>query len=193
MDIFLIRHTPVVVKGLCYGQTDVPLADDFLTQAQHLQSLLPNKFDSVYTSPSSRCKALADFLSHHLDNKPIQDPRLQELYFGTWEQQTWDAIFNNDNARYETWAKDFVNQAPPNGETLQQMVNRIQDFLNDLLPKTEKNTVLLITHAGVIRCLYALNKQLPLSDLFQLKVNFGSLYYFNTEKPNSFIEKYRGR
>ena len=50
--------------------------------------------------------------------------------------------------------QDFVNKAPTNGETLTNMFKRITAFIDQL--RTKKHSkVLIITHAGVIRCFWA--------------------------------------
>ena len=49
MKAILIRHTSVdVPKGVCYGQTDVPLAPSFPTEALRVkESLKQYRFDKV--------------------------------------------------------------------------------------------------------------------------------------------------
>ena len=53
MEVILIRHTSVdVPKGVCYGQTDVPLRDSFEEEASITAQQLQNDvFDAVFTSP----------------------------------------------------------------------------------------------------------------------------------------------
>ncbi len=43
MTIYLIRHTKVAVKpGICYGQSDVGLADSFNKEAKIIQDKISN-------------------------------------------------------------------------------------------------------------------------------------------------------
>lgn len=57
MNIYLIRHTSVdVPKGLCYGQSDVPLRPTFEAEAAVTKAKIESiHFDMAYTSPLSRC------------------------------------------------------------------------------------------------------------------------------------------
>ena len=75
MEITLIRHTSVdVPKGICYGQTDVPLKDSFEQEAAlTAEQLKDQRFDKVYTSPLSRCARLADYCGYP---EAIRDKRL---------------------------------------------------------------------------------------------------------------------
>ena len=48
MKLILVRHTSVAVeKGVCYGRTDVPLADSFPDEAREVKQRLSNYDISV--------------------------------------------------------------------------------------------------------------------------------------------------
>ena len=86
MEVYLIRHTtPLVGKGICYGQSDLELAPGFETEWYAIQSSLPSEIEAVFSSPLSRCRQLANLLSAHYQ-APLQfDARLKELNFGRME------------------------------------------------------------------------------------------------------------
>jgi Histidine phosphatase superfamily (branch 1) len=78
MDIYLVRHTKTdTVKGLCYGQSDVALADSFSDEVLQLQHKLPELNDGykVFSSPLTRCLQLAEQFSETVTT----DDRLLEL------------------------------------------------------------------------------------------------------------------
>jgi alpha-ribazole phosphatase len=56
MKVYIIRHTSVdVPKGVCYGQTDVPLRETFQDEARQVADNIKDlKFDKVFCSPLSR-------------------------------------------------------------------------------------------------------------------------------------------
>ena len=84
MNIYLIRHTSVdVPKGLCYGQSDVPLRPTFEAEAAVTKAKIESiHFDMAYTSPLSRCTRLAQYCGF---GDAIRDPRILELNFGDWK------------------------------------------------------------------------------------------------------------
>src|SRR5437879_4716773 len=89
MEIYLIRHTaPAVQHGVCYGQSDIDVADSFEEEAKLVAVYLPSYVQYIITSPLKRCKKLADFLcpSHNIQ---VSDD-LKEIHFGTWELKKWD-------------------------------------------------------------------------------------------------------
>ena len=56
MEVYLIRHTQVGIEsGICYGQTDVPLADSFPLECKRVQEKLPNS-DRITVSIGSAIK-----------------------------------------------------------------------------------------------------------------------------------------
>lgn len=173
MDIYLIRHTQTdTLKGLCYGQSDVALADTFLEEAQILQRKLPElKADSqFFSSPLTRCVKLAEMLS----DKVTIDDRLSELNFGDWESIRFDDI-NVDHL--QQWTDNFVHTSPPNGESFTNLCARVGSFWQDLVQGIEPaEQVLIITHAGVIRALLACLLKLPPVNAFQFRVDLGSVH-----------------
>jgi alpha-ribazole phosphatase len=63
VDIYLIRHTQTdTPKGLCYGQSDVPLLENFFDDARDVLTKLPT-CDIIFSSPLSRCTRLANLIS----------------------------------------------------------------------------------------------------------------------------------
>ncbi|QJD79640.1 alpha-ribazole phosphatase [Spirosoma rhododendri] len=169
MEVYLIRHTKTdITPGLIYGRTDVPLAGSFAAEMAVIRPKLPANFDAVYSSPSRRCVQLAEQIASAITT----DERIYELNFGKWEGQTWDTI---DRQASELWMQDFVNNAPPDGETLVQMQSRVQAFWNELRQQPHER-VAVVTHGGVIRLLLATEWQLPLTSLFEIRVEYGDVF-----------------
>ncbi len=168
MNIYLIRHTtPDVPSGVCYGQSDVPLASSFADDCALLRSKLPERWDRVYSSPLSRCRRLAE----QLCPQPTEEARLMELNFGNWEGQAWNDI---DPVALNPWMNDFVNVACPGGESYREMAERITAFWKNLIGG-EQQTVAVVTHAGPIRALLAQVLSLSLEYSFRLAIDYGSV------------------
>lgn len=183
MDIYLIRHTQTDTDpGLCYGQSDIALADSFPDEMANLHDKLPEFDDdcTVFSSPLMRCLQLAETFSDAV----ITDPRLQELDFGDWEGKRFDDI---DPAVLQHWTANFVTAAPPNGENFEDLYQRAGSFWQDLLA-LEAEQVLVFTHAGVIRALLARALNLPLANSFQLRIDSGSVHKLRQADDYLYIE-----
>ena len=165
MEIYLVRHTtPYIGKGICYGQLDIPVeASLFEKELAVIKSKIPSAIATYYSSPLTRCNILAQelFKNYTTDN------RLMELRFG--ENKSWDNI---PPGELNLWMQDFVNVAPPNGESYNALHQRITAFVDDLLA-TEKESAVIVTHAGNIRSFLSLALGLPLQIHFVLRCRMG--------------------
>lgn len=168
MDIYLIRHTtPEVGKGVCYGQTDLPLADSFSSELMSLRSKLPESFDRIYASPLKRCLQLAQALGSTVQT----DDRLMEMDFGDWEMKPWGQIPSD---ALNPWMADFVETAVPGGESFRELIRRSRGSLKAIESGTEEK-VAVVTHAGVIRSWLSTFLELDPKHVFKLNVDYGGV------------------
>lgn len=176
--LILIRHTSVAIpRGVCYGQSDVPLADSFAEEAlcvrQELESLgLTPEGMRVYSSPMSRCIRLAEFCGYgdHIE----RDSRLMELNFGQWELQAFDAI---EDPRLEEWYRDYIYTAPTGGESFAEQYERVASFLEE--KRTEAlstgGNILAFTHSGVLRSAAVWQGRYSLEQAFDYACSYGQI------------------
>lgn len=180
MDIYLIRHTEVAVdRTVSYGQSDVELATNYPEQRDRILAQLPtDKPAHLFSSPLNRCRLLANDLATNaeVDLQSVQfDDRIKELSFGDWEMTPWADI---PRSSLDPWMDDFVNVGPPNGETFQELFERVGAFWQEkLVPLAVQNTgpVYIITHGGVIRALLCLFLDLSLQNAYRVHLDYGSL------------------
>ncbi len=167
MQLYLIRHpTPQVATGICYGRTDLALAEDVAAAAARIAPQLPPQAP-VFTSPLQRCRQLADALHP----APRSDPRLQEMNFGAWEMRPWSQI---QHEALDGWAANPLGYAPPAGETVAQLQARVQEFVRELRGEGLQRAV-LVTHAGVLKVIVGRSRQLPAKEWMALKFEYESV------------------
>lgn len=176
MKIYLIRHTSVAVKpGICYGKSDVALADSFEDEKKRVTALVENiHFGKIYSSPLARCRLLVEDIFENRDI--VFDDRLKELNFGDWELKNWDAIYADPKGK--VWLDNYQTLPTLNGESYPEMVERIAEFLDELKKERHENVV-IVTHAGVIRILKSLIENKSTVELFvSFKPAYGSVTKF---------------
>jgi alpha-ribazole phosphatase len=166
--IYLIRHTtPLIEKGLCYGQLDIDITDSFEAEAIQIQQALPTGIAQVYSSPLIRSHKLASFLfpGHTI----LLEPDLMELACGEWEGVHWDTIPPDV---IDPWMKDFVNVAIPGGESYVQMHSRVTQCFARIAEGPQPAAI--VTHGGVIRSILSHITNTPLVDSFgAFKISYG--------------------
>ena len=175
MELYLIRHTtPLVEKGICYGQSDVPLAESFDAEWEVIRPGLPAGVTGVYTSPLSRCRRLAERIAQHCAVPLHDDDRLRELNFGRWEMQPWNDI---PEPELSAWMNDYVHVPCPGGESYAQLIGRVASFVASLRAGAPGRAV-VVTHAGVIRSGYAVLHGLSPEAAMARKVAYGEVHFF---------------
>ncbi|CAD0005069.1 MULTISPECIES: alpha-ribazole phosphatase [Flavobacterium] len=177
MEIYLVRHTETTCeKGICYGQSDVDLAEPFESVFENILSQLPSKA-IIFSSPLKRCVILAKYIQKNINTISYQeDNRLKEMHFGDWEMKTWNEI---PPEQLNPWMENFVNIRASNGESFVELHERTGDFLSEIKSKKSHLPIIIVTHAGIIRSFLCYHSSLPLKDAFQNKADFGEVIKIN--------------
>jgi Fructose-2,6-bisphosphatase len=136
MEVVLVRHTAVnVPKSICYGQSDVEVAESFSEEAKIVkQNLAPYLEDidadsHIFSSPLKRCRKLASYCGF---DTPLIDDKLMEMNFGEWEMQKYGEI---TDPQLDKWFDNWLFEVPTNGESFVDMIKRVSDFLDNIKDK----------------------------------------------------------
>lgn len=144
----LLRHTrPSVGADICYGISDFDVADSFAQDAGTVLEVLP-ALDRIVTSPLLRCRRLARYIAEFRDLPVVEDSRLREMNFGTWEGRAWADI---PRCEIDLWGADFLNARPHGGESVAAVRARAGRALAEIAQAHWRERVLIVTHAGIIR------------------------------------------
>lgn len=142
MELHLIRHPrPEVAEGVCYGQTDLGLAESASDVAARLRPLLPASY-RLHASPLARARLLADELG-----AATLDDRLKEMSFGDWEM----VPFRNIGAAIDAWADDPLGFRAPGGESAHEMTARVRQWLDETIAAAADEPLVVVAHGGPLR------------------------------------------
>lgn len=166
MDLYLIRHPrPAVPAGVCYGRTDLALAEPAGPVAERLAALLPTPC-RIYASPLRRARQLAEALG-----PTTCDARLREVDFGEWEMRPFDEL----REQMAAWAADPMGFRPPGGETPAEMAARAHALLADLHARHAGEAVAVVAHGGPLRAIAGHLLGLPAERWLALDFECGAL------------------
>jgi probable phosphoglycerate mutase len=87
-------------------------------------------------------------------SNPILDARLMEQNWGRWEGLSLAAIAEQEGKDAFIRAGRRGQFRPPGGESIDEVVARVDGFLRDL--RREDGDAIAITHMGVLRAAYTL-------------------------------------
>lgn len=135
------------------GQSDTKLSEIGIKQSEQLaQHLDGNRYHLIYSSDLSRALDTAKIALKEHQSRIQTDRRLRERGFGSLEGKSIDELkrLALQNGIPPSKLSQFT---PEGGETLEQVNQRVVDFLTSRVIKevASGNQVLVISHGGVIR------------------------------------------
>lgn len=171
--ITIVRHPEVTpdIKGTCYGVTDVELSADGLASipriAAELKDYRPSK---VYHSGLTRARLLAQEVASVAGCELAVDRRFCEINFGAWENRTWASVFAEAGDDMARIIHEPATYAPPEGETVYQLRDRVLAGLRDI--SSEQRTI-VVAHGGPISIVRGLLADLPATQWPGLVPDYG--------------------
>ena len=172
--IDLIRHGEPVGGRKYRGQIDDPLSDKGWQQMRNaVGEHCP--WDSIISSPLSRCAEFASELSEKYKLAVKLEPQFMEIGFGSWEGKTAEQIQQQMPGALQAFWADPVQHRPEGAEPLMDFRNRIEAAWKKLLHNHRGQHVLVVCHAGVIRMSMQYILGMPIENVFRIKVSNAGL------------------
>ncbi len=158
-EIYLVRHgeTDWNAAGRIQGHTDIPLNTLGLGQAAQLGSSLAHiDFSAVYSSDLSRAKETARLIIGPRVLPFIETPALRERWAGSFEGQSKETLDHWTEKFFlsqEALSQDYCLKTSwhPEIESQASIFKRALTFLAEQLSTYCEQTILAVTHGGVIR------------------------------------------
>lgn len=157
--VYLIRHCQSMgnIEHKFQGQYDAQVSPAGEKQLELLGLRFRNEpIDVIYTSPLKRARATAQAIAkYHKGIEVIAEPGFIEIDCGEME----NLLLTEVAKRFPEVAMDW-DKAPdlcqfPGGETMAQVYRRVNAALDKVINDNPGKTVVVTTHGGVLRNLYA--------------------------------------
>ncbi len=152
----LVRHGETVFnrQKRIQGHNDSPLTPNGETQvAQWARQLEAFGWDRMLVSDIGRALQTATILNTHLNLPLVQDARLREQDWGRWSGLTVSQIKQRQPELLAAQQEAGWDFCPPGGEPRRDVLQRSQQALADAAVRWPGESLLVVTHEGVIKCL----------------------------------------
>jgi alpha-ribazole phosphatase len=159
MKLIVVRHASTAFneQGIINGQFDESLSEKgqkeipYLVEKLHLYEL-----DTIYTSPLTRARQTAKPIAKDHGLEITIDQRIMEVNMGIFTKKTFEStsevLGKASGALLNSYDYDLRAYG---GESAKEVQRRISSFINDI-KNSDHNSVLVVTHGGIIRWFYYL-------------------------------------
>jgi alpha-ribazole phosphatase len=186
MRLHLLRHGEVEGGARYFGRTDVALSERGWQQMQ--AAVAGGSWDLIVSSPLRRCADFAQALARKLGVHCRLDEDLREMSFGDWEGRAASELLQTDAEPVQRFWSDPSTHAPPGGEPLAELHARVMKACRRIVAAGHEH-VLLVTHGGPIRLLYAAQSGIPLAALLRIEVPHAALICIDCLADGSIVRR----
>lgn len=164
--IIAVRHgeTAWNVDTRLQGQIDIALNANGQEQARRLSEAMADEgLDAIVSSDLLRARDTAKAVADRTGLPLATDTGLRERHFGIFQGHTYAEVeqrWPEESARWRRREPDFGAEG---GETLQGFYDRCVATAERLARAHPGRTLLLVTHGGVLDCLYRAASRIPLN------------------------------
>lgn len=166
-----------------FSRDDTKLTETGIKQIKNARDLIRKyDFKNVYYSPLTRTNETLQ----HLELEGISEERIREVNFGKFAGLTYDQLVETYPDESKSWFDDPHTFEVPEGESLNMVYERIENFLEFAMEKNED--IVLVTHEGVIKLICSWVFDNP-NYFFNFKADNGSISIVTVEEQHKYIKK----
>jgi probable phosphoglycerate mutase len=169
--LYLIRHgqTDWNLEGRWQGHANVPLNENGRQQAAEIaQKLTSIGLAAIYSSDLQRAIDTAQAIAAATDLGVQIDPRLREIHQGKWQGMLAVDIEMRYGELLRQREDDPLSVAPPGGESVQQVRNRVIESIEEIRQRHPHERVAVVSHGFALAVVQVHYINHPLSKVWEL-------------------------
>lgn len=175
----LIRHgEPVGGRRFRGDAVDDPLSDAGWQQLEARLRQLEEQgmadWDVIATSPMQRCRSFAAEVAGRRGLELVVDPDVREIGFGPWEGLRHAEIPQRYPEQHAAFLADPVYGRPPGSEAMADFFERVTRGLERLERNHAGQSVLLLSHAIVMRVACAWVMGAPMAAVARVETEYAA-------------------
>ncbi len=175
--ILLVRHASHDRLGrvLCGRMAGVTLSAAGQREAEGLAAAIRRggPVDAIYASPLERAGETAEPISRVSGVPVVIEADLDEVDFGSWSGADFDDLAGDE--RWQYWNRERDQGRPPGGETMAEAQCRVVRVLDRLREADGDRTIVLVSHADLIKTGLAWALGLPLAFYARFEISPASV------------------
>lgn len=200
-SIITIQHTQSVqhTNGMIGSWTDWDLTEFGIEQAKRIGKCLSQEIKNeryiMYSSDLLRTKHTAEIIASFLGIEPIFTNILREFNFGEACGKSKQWASENGKSKIVPYCKRIDERPFKNAETIREVWNRIIDFYNQIVEKTDNN-IIVVSHGGTLGMFYAiwLGLDVEMFYKYELRSNAGGVsFLYEDENGKRIINRLNDR
>jgi probable phosphoglycerate mutase len=129
---------------------------------------------ALYSSPQPRTRETAAAIAQRLQLAVQDAPEFDEIDFGEWTGRNLNAL-SADSPGWREWVERRATATPPGGEPFAKVRQRVLQGAERLRRAHPADTVLVVSHADVIKALIATHLNMSLNDLERFDIECATL------------------
>lgn len=189
-ELIVIRHgvTEWNQKGIMQGHMDPPLSELGYRQAQALaRRMEAENIAALYSSDLQRAKQTAEPIAHATGCEIQIDRRIRERNIGVLQGLRWREAMEKHPEIVEQLLKGDPLYTIPGGESWKHTFERVKSFLQDILARHTGEKIAIVTHGGILNCLFRLVVGLPPGRFRGLRIPNASFNRFEYHDDHWFL------
>lgn len=170
--LYLVRHAQAQgnVEKTFQGSIDAPLSALGMEQLERLAERFADMpFDVIYSSPLARAYQTAQAVNRAWGREIVVEPRFTEIHGGKFEGVAFDLLPKRFPEEYRVWTEEPWRFAAPEGESMEQVLARVQAGVEDVVRANQGKTVVVTSHGCALRNLVCALKGWPLSRIGEVE------------------------
>ena len=191
LDVLLIRPgaTTFDVEGRIKGSLDIPLSSNGDEQVQRLAAELADvPLDCLYVAPSESAQQTAKAIRRLNSCRQKTQDSFRNLDHGLWQGKLVSEVKRLQPKVYRQFQEHPGDVCPPDGETIQEAIARLQPTIAKLFKRHRGGRIGLIVPqplASIVR--YVLTGG-SLGDLWKAELDFGNFELLKVESLPALAE-----
>lgn len=144
-----LKNTLGIIDGS--DKPRLPLTDKGKADAEKVgESLTSESIDAIFSSPFARTQETAEIINQFCKLDIEYDDRLREVFLGDMDQKIRKEIQSQYDEAHDKYLTDRDFRFSGGGESANDILVRMKDFITDISKKYPGKTVIVVSHADQI-------------------------------------------